>query len=211
MFKEDEGGKIKCVMLDFHSSSHLSPASDLAHLVLTSCPREITQNNWESIVEQYYKIFNTNLAQFGLILKHLGTSYNHFREEVSRAMAGQFLAVALVIPIVALFGPQEFLKLRRRSSSSDRQNTVRHLIQMMSISEEMDDSSDEDTDDDKETIPSEYELFLRDENLTTCIKDLLQIEEDQRPRSGNWDKTKQTTAQYKPLYTEKISLPPTSV
>ena len=87
MFKDDNAGKMKCVMLDFHSSSHLSPASDLAHLILTSCPREITQNNWESIVEQYYKIFNTNLAQFGLILKHLGTSYNHFREAAGWAVS----------------------------------------------------------------------------------------------------------------------------
>ena len=92
---------------------------------------------------------------------------------------------------------------------------------MMSISEEMDDSSDEDNDADKENIPSEYEVILKDENISNYIKDLLQIAEDldildmirpeSKPRSGNWDKTKQTTAKYKPLYTEKISLPPTSV
>ena len=215
MFKEDEEGNMKCAMLGFHCASYLSPASDLAHLILTSCPSHMATDNWESIVENYYKIFNTTLAQFGLILKHLGTSYNHFREEVSRALAGQFLAVTLVTPIVALFGPQEFLRMRktrRRSSSSDRQNTVRHLIQMMAITEEMDDSSDEDADKDNESLSPEIELFLKDENLINYTKDLLllgnslcildQIQPELRPRSGSWEKTKQTTARYKQLYTD---------
>ena len=219
MFKDDEGGEIKCVMLDFHSSSYLSPASDLAHLILTSCSRDMARDHWESIVEQYYNIFNTTLVQFGLILKHLGTSYNHFRQEVSRAMAGQFLVVALVVPIVTLFGPQEFLKMRgtrRRSSSSDRQNTVRHLIQMMSITEEISDSSDEDGDEDKENLPTELDLLIKDENLRYYIKELLLTAEDldildtiqpeSRPRAGSWDKTRQTTAKYKPVYIENMTL-----
>ena len=223
MFKEDEG-ETKCVMLDFHSSGYLSPASDLAHLILTSCSRELIKNHWESIVEEYYNIFNTTLAQFGLILRHLGTSYNHFRQEVSRAMAGQFLVVCLVVPIVALFGPQEFSKIRdakRRSSSSDRQNTVRHLIQMMSISEEMDASSEDDSEVDKENFPPELEMLIEDENLSNYTKDLLLtaadleildfIRPEYRPRSGSWDKTKQTTAKYKPIYAEKIPLLGTAV
>eukprot|EP00092_Neocalanus_flemingeri_P094678 GFUD01120401.1.p1 GENE.GFUD01120401.1~~GFUD01120401.1.p1 ORF type:complete len:464 (-),score=144.12 GFUD01120401.1:120-1511(-) len=216
MFKENEG-VTQCVMMDFHSSAFLSPASDLAHLILTSCPRELVRDHWESIVEQYYNVFNTTLAQFGLILKHLGTSYNHFRQEVRRAMAGQFLVVCLVVPIVALFGPQEFLKTRdtrRRSSSSDRQNTVRHLIQMMAITEEMDDSSEDDSENDKENIPPEWETIIGNENLSKYTKDLLLtaadleildlIRPENRLRSGSWDKTKQTTAKYKPIYKEKI-------
>ena len=198
MFKEDEEGKMKCAMLDFHCSSYLSPASDLAHLILTSCPRDLAQDKWESIVEKYYKIFNTTLAQFGLVLKHLGTNYNHFREEVSRAMAGQFLAVALVTPIVALFGPQELMReTRRRSLSSDRQNTVRYLIQMMSISEEMDDSSDEDGETDKERYPPEIEVFFKDGNLSNYIQNILLIGDGLnildvvrpqiRPSSGSWE------------------------
>ena len=63
-------------------------------------------------------------------------------------------------------------------------------------------------------------MFLKDDNLTTYTKDLLQIAEDldilnvirtdARPRSGSWDKTKETTAKYRPLYAENISLLPSS-
>jgi len=215
MFKEKDG-ETQCVMLDFHASSYLSPASDLAHLILTSCPRDLARDHWDSIVEHYYNIFNTTIAQFGLILRHLGTSYNHFRQEVSRAMAGQFLVVSLVVPIVALFGPEEFSKTRetrRRSSSSDRQNTVRHLIQMMAITEEMEDSSEDESEAEKENLHPELEMFIRDENMSKYTKDLLLTAEDlnildlirpeSRPRSSSWDKTKQTTARYKPIYSEK--------
>jgi hypothetical protein len=54
------------------------------------------------------------------------------QQEVRRALAGQFLVVGLVVPILATRGPREWpmgWTARRRSSSSDRQNTVRHLIQ----------------------------------------------------------------------------------
>ena len=90
MFKDDEGGEIKCVMLDFHSSSYLSPASDLAHLILTSCSRDLARDHWESIVEQYYNIFNTTLVQFGLILKHLGTATTTFARRSAVQWPGSF-------------------------------------------------------------------------------------------------------------------------
>ena len=56
-------------------------------------------------------------------------------------------------------------------------------------------------------------MFLKDDNLTTYTKDLdilNVIRTDARPRSGSWDKTKETTAKYRPLYAEKISLLPSS-
>ena len=51
------------------------------------------------VVQHYYNVFNRTLAEFGLILRHLGTTYNDFLYEVKRALRGQFLCVAFIIPI----------------------------------------------------------------------------------------------------------------
>lgn len=215
LFKVDDNA-VRCTLRNFYCSSYLSPASDLAYLILANCSRSLTLEYWEQIIEHYYNTFNTTLTKFGLILRHLGTSYNHFRQEVERALAGQFLVVTLVIPIIALFGPLEYKNRRdsrRRSSSSDRQNTVRHLVQMMSITEEMNDSSEEDADEDKENLPSQLRLFLKDDHLKNYARDLLLTAEDlhildfirpePRHRASSWDKTKRTTAKYKPNYNNK--------
>jgi thiamine kinase-like enzyme len=88
-----------CTIIDFHSAQFLSPATDLAHLLLTSTTREYRQKHWDEVIESYYETFNRTLAEFGLILRHLGTTYNDFLYEVKRALRGQFLCVAFIIPI----------------------------------------------------------------------------------------------------------------
>lgn len=88
-----------CYMIDFHSAQFLSPATDLAHLLLTSTTREYRKEHWDEVVQHYYDIFNTTLSEFGLVLRHLGTTYNDFLYEVKRALRGQFLCVAFIIPI----------------------------------------------------------------------------------------------------------------
>ena len=91
---------------------------------------------------------------------------------------------------------------------------------MMSITEEISDSSDEDGDEDKENLPPQLEVFIKNEKLINYTKELLRTAEDLdilsmipefRPRSSSWEKTKQTTAKYKPIYYEKISLLGTAV
>ena len=87
---------------------------------------------------------------------------------------------------------------------------------MMSITEEIDDSSDEDGDENNEKLPTELEMLIKDEHLRHYIKELLLTAEDldildtiqpeSRPRSSSWDKTKQTTAKYKPVYMENVIL-----
>lgn len=102
MFKEDgqeENQPSECTIIDFHSAQFLSPATDLAHLLLTSTDRSYRQEHWDEVVEAYYDTFNRTLAEFGLILRHLGTTYNDFLYEVRRALRGQFLCVAFIIPI----------------------------------------------------------------------------------------------------------------
>ena len=47
---------------------------------------------------------------------------------------------------VVYCGPTEWRFERRRGSSSDRKNTVRHLIQMMSITESNDEDEEERSD-----------------------------------------------------------------
>jgi hypothetical protein len=54
---------------------------------------------WDEVVQVYYDTFNRTLAEFGLILRHLGTTYQDFLYEVKRALRGQFLCVAFIIPI----------------------------------------------------------------------------------------------------------------
>ncbi len=98
--KEDgEKGPNECTIIDFHSAQYLSPATDLAHLLLTSTTRAYRRQHWDEVVECYYDVFNRTLAEFGLVLRHLGTTYNDFLYEVRRALRGQFLCVAFIIPI----------------------------------------------------------------------------------------------------------------
>ena len=89
----------ECYMIDFHSAQFLSPATDLAHLLLTSTTREYRKKHWDEVVQHYYDTFNVTLAEFGLVLRHLGTTYKDFLYEVKRALRGQFLCVAFIIPI----------------------------------------------------------------------------------------------------------------
>ena len=89
----------ECYMIDLHSAQFLSPATDLAHLLLTSTTREYRKEHWEEVVQHYYDTFNVTLCEFGLILRHLGTTYKDFVYEVKRALRGQFLCVAFIIPI----------------------------------------------------------------------------------------------------------------
>ena len=156
-------------------------------------------------MEEYYKQFNVSLCKFGLVLKHLGTTCQHFQQEVRRALAGQFLVLLLVIPILAIFGPQELNKIqsvKRKSANFERGNTVRHLVQMMSITERDNETNEEDED---SVSPN---LLLRDEKLTKFVTDLLtaarnlkileSLPSEGRRRSGSWAMTKQTTGRYKP-------------
>ena len=103
MFKpagEDaEAETMECTIIDFHSAQFLSPATDLAHLLLTSTTRKYRQKHWDEVIQSYYDTFNRTLAEFGLILRHLGTTYQDFLYEVKRALRGQFLCVAFIIPI----------------------------------------------------------------------------------------------------------------
>ena len=105
--------------------------------------------------------------------------------------------VFLCIPILTMFGPQELHKIKsakRRSVSNDRGNTVRHLIQMMSIMEE----EGEDTD------PAN--LLVSDRQLGHLVKNLMVVEGnlnilDTIPVSGvtrprSWKLSRQPTARH---------------
>ena len=98
----------ECYMIDLHSAQFLSPATDLAHLLLTSTTREYRKQHWDEVVQHYYDTFNITLAEFGLVLRHLGTTYKDFLYEVKRALRGQFLCVAFIIPI----GKSKFIYLQ---------------------------------------------------------------------------------------------------
>ena len=67
--------------------------------VVTSLSYISTLSLNQQVVQHYYNVFNRTLAEFGLILRHLGTTYNDFLYEVKRALRGQFLCVAFIIPI----------------------------------------------------------------------------------------------------------------
>ena len=130
---------------------------------------------------------------------------------MSRALAGQYLVVILVLPILAMFGPRELARLRaqghRRNSvgknksnskivdafkkylpGSDRENTIRHLVQMMSIRETQEESCDSCEQMDAQLRSFVAQLLQLGERLQ-----LLELVLDQDTR-GSWVATKQTTA-----------------
>ena len=127
---------------------------------------------------------------------------------MSRALAGQFLVVILVLPILAMFGPRELARLRaqghRRNSvgkyfysakifgafkkylaGSDRENTIRHLVQMMSIRETQEESC--------EQMDAQLSSFVAQQLQLGERLQLLELVLDQDTR-GSWVATKQTTA-----------------
>ena len=105
-------------MIDLHSAQFLSPATDLAHLLLTSTTREYRKQHWDEVVQHYYDTFNVTLAEFGLVLRHLGTTYKDFLYEVKRALRGQFLCVAFIIPI------GKFLSVYEIHSDDDKYDLI---------------------------------------------------------------------------------------
>ena len=68
-----------------------------------------------------------------------------------RALAGQFLVVSLVVPIVYCCGPDDWERndnLNLEISKAERANTVRHMIQMEGIIEEDEDEEEEEEEED---------------------------------------------------------------
>ena len=126
-------------------------------------------------------------------------------------------------------GPTEWRIERRRGSSSDRKNTIRHLIQMMAITEEntAPDSPDvieeeadnvpkfvgEDAKDaDLKGIPAEFRDLYKDVELSQLLVDLIKSAADldildfqefckhlDTPKPM-WSKTQATTGKHIPVY-----------
>ena len=190
MYKDSDNKSLECALLDFHSASYLSPATDLSNLLLTSCEKQLVTENWKVLVKEYYDIFNSTVSKFGIVLKHLGSSYGHFVQEVvpisfqsgylspelvfqvERALAGQLLCVLVVTPILVMFGPRQRNKARQRTSS-ERQTSVKHIIQMMAITEE---GSDEEEDvEEAHPFAKEWLFIHNDEKLRDSLQNLLFI------------------------------------
>ena len=76
-------------MTDFHSSTYLSPASDVANLLLTSVDAEYLAQNWDDLVFDFYQTFYSTVLEFGINLKRLGTSFNHFKKEVLKRLGSR--------------------------------------------------------------------------------------------------------------------------
>lgn len=159
-FRKDAKGKMSCQILDFHSSGYSSPACDLAHLLLTSTPSNYIIANWDHIVDNYYESFSFHLAKLGLVLKHLGTNKNQFKQEMRRALAGEMLCLGVVTPILALCGHKQ---ISRSRASSIRENTVHQLIQMMCIQEEGEENG----------VSQEWQPLTRDPRLRESIIEIL--------------------------------------
>ena len=82
-----EGEQTEAVLLNFHSAGYLSPAADLARLLLTSTERR-TSDDWDDIVQEYYTAFSETLIEFNLVLRHLGMPLVSFQQEVT-GVAGE--------------------------------------------------------------------------------------------------------------------------
>ena len=98
-----------------------------------------------------------------------------------RALAGQFLVVSLVIPIVVICGPDHWERSHYHDDSHrehldsgvERANTVRTIIQMESINE------DEEVEvEDMEHVPPPWDKLHRDERMRGRLVDLLKLADD---------------------------------
>ncbi|CAB4058024.1 unnamed protein product [Lepeophtheirus salmonis] len=152
--------------IDFHSCQYLSPATDLAHLLLTSTDRTYRKKYWNEIIQYYYDTFNRTLAEFGLILRHLGTSYNDFLYEVKRALRGQFLCVAFIIPIVIYCGPGEW-RIERNEEA------LLWIARIHALCHSHPGSPVEET-----SIPPEFVDLYNDEPLRNTLIDLIKTAAD---------------------------------
>ena len=63
-----------------------------------------------------YLLLSTHIYFYLLISTHI-----YISTQVSRALAGQYLVVILVLPILAMFGPRELARLR---AQGHRRNSV---------------------------------------------------------------------------------------
>ena len=125
------------------------------------------------------------------------------------------LLFSLFFPVVYC-GPTEWRFERRRGSSSDRKNTVRHLIQMMSISESNEcseeDKESSDENEEKMDIPAEFVDLFNDKELKQVLIDLIHTADDldlldfkefcrhiDTPKPM-WSKTQATTGKHIPVY-----------
>ena len=72
-------------------------------------------------------------------------------------------------------GPTEWRFERRRGSSCDRKNTVRHLIQMMSITESNESENEAESEENNEDIdvPLEFIDLYNDKELRQTLVDLI--------------------------------------
>lgn len=113
---------------------------------------------------------------------------------------------------VVYCGPTEWRFERRRGSSCDRKNTVRHLIQMMSITESHDEENEEDIGEEEMDIPIEFMDLYNDDELKQILIDLIHSAADldildfkefcrhiDKPKPL-WTKTQATTGKHVPVY-----------
>ena len=115
---------------------------------------------------------------------------------------------------VVYCGPTEWRFERRRGSSCDRKNTVRHLIQMMSITESNDEENEEIDEENTEEIdvPLEFIDLYNDHELRQTLVDLIHSAADldildfkefcrhiDTPKPS-WSKTQATTGKHIPVY-----------
>ena len=95
-----------------------------------------------------------------------------------RALCGQFLCVCLVIPIVVLCGPDTWDMFHddtlRKTSNVERKNTVRHMMQMMAITEE-EEAEEVEGAGGEEDIPPPWDQLHRDERLRQRLVELLEV------------------------------------
>merc|ERR550517_1096973 len=136
-------------------TNQVSPLTDVAHLLLTSCPSHLTPVTWQAAISTYYTKLAWTVAQFGLLLKHLGISEQALQAEAGRVLAGQWLVVALVIPAVencsridrgfarALLCAAKRMDLQVYWPARRLSATNLGLVRMNSVSEEQEEEEEE--------------------------------------------------------------------
>lgn len=161
---------VQCSLLPPHSSlsgSLLFPTSDLAHFLLTSCPSLLTPQFWQHTLSTYYTKLSQTVSQFGLILRHMGVNEAQFKAGAERALAGQWLVVTLVQPLLQGVRldkgtARQLLKIAHELKLQLHWKTKARIKPMVSVNEE--DEQEEEEEVKERNVTNYSETRVEEEN-----------------------------------------------
>lgn len=99
LFKYEEGKPVDVVFVDYQMSYYSTPGIDLNYFLNTSPSNGVRINKRETIIETYYDVFASTLAD--IHVKSIPT-ISMLRKEINRGEYYGFVAAVGILPLVVL-------------------------------------------------------------------------------------------------------------